>query len=149
MHTYPLILCWILVKPSIPFDIEWNIRFLSPQVIHSKLLNCWNFKIGSWGFFYLYLYHDQCPPLSFCSCFLHKVWGDPFLHLKYVLQSFICCCHFWLKNDMNLKDVVPSFAGNTSKHKKEKISPLVFYKQHLLRIQRSRRQEKRNRPATF
>ena len=31
----------------------------------------------------------------------------------------------------------------------KKNSPVVFHKQHLLRIQQSRRQEKRNQPATF
>ena len=89
MHTYPLILHWMLVKPFIPFDIEWNIRLLSPQVIRSKLLNCWNFKIGSSGVLNLYFYHEQRPPFSLCSPFLHKVGGHPLVHLKYVLQSFI------------------------------------------------------------
>ena len=114
MHTYPLILCWMLVKPSIPFDIEWNIRFLSPQVIHSKLLNCWNIKIGSWGVFNLYLYHDQRPPFSLCSSFLHKVGGHPLVHLKYVLQSFIWSSTsnvvtFDWKSDLNFKRKCFSF----------------------------------------
>ena len=123
MHTYPLILCWMLVKPSLPFDIEWNIRLLSPQVIHSKLLNCWNIIIGSWRVFYLYLYHDQRPPFSLRSSFLHKVGGHPLVHLKYVLQSFIwsSTCKLvplWL-SDMNFKGCVFFFVSPIKTQKRK------------------------------
>ena len=62
------------------------------------------------------------------------------------------CYHFWLKKSHAFQWIyVSSFLSWMVEIIKTytKFSPVVFHKQHLLRIQQSRRQEKRNRPATF